>query len=331
MKILVTGCYGFIGYNFVKYLNKKYENNIEIVGIDSITNQFSKFNSKNNDNIIFRQLDINNISRLNIDIIKNIDTIVNFAAESHVDTSIYNPKVFLESNILGLAELMKFAIDNNIPNFLHVSTDEVYGSYRDDFALETSPLNPSSPYSASKASAELIASSYTKTFDYKIKTVRPANNFGKYQQPEKLIPFSIANLINGNNIEIYGDGKHVRHWLHVDDTCSAIDTIIKKGEIGNTYNIGSGVYLTNNQIATKLLSALDLNDDRLIFVKDRPGHDYRYAINFDKLSKLNWKPNEKFDSLLNDTIKWYIDNQEWWLEGFNKILENRKKRFLLDE
>lgn len=331
MKILVTGCYGFIGYNFVKYLNQKYEKSIEIIGIDSLTNPFSNYNSKNEDSINFKQLDINNISELDENTCNNIDTIVNFAAESHVDTSIYKPKVFLESNILGLAEVMKFAIDNEIPNFVHVSTDEVYGSYKNDFAVETSVLNPSSPYSASKASAELIANSYEKTFDYEIKIVRPANNFGIYQQPEKLIPFSIANLINGNNIEIYGDGKHIRHWLHVNDTCSAIDTIIEKGDIGNTYNIGSGVYLNNIQVAKSVLSALDLNEDRMTFVKDRPGHDFRYAVNFEKLSKLGWKPNQEFELLLDKIVKWYVDNQEWWQKGFNQILENRNKRFSLDE
>ena len=328
MKILVTGCFGFIGYNFVSFLKNKYGKDVKIYGIDSLTNNFSKINAKNTKDLEFFKADINNISKIESKNIKKIDVIVNFAAESHVDTSIYKPNVFLKSNILGLSELMKFSIDNNIEEFIHVSTDEVYGSYERSFAKEDDYLNPSS---ASKASAELIANSFSKTFDYKIKIVRPANNYGFFQQPEKLIPFSIANLVFGNNIEIYGNGEHIRHWLHVDDTCSGIDSVLNKGKKGEVYNIGSGVYLNNSDIAKKILSYLNLGQERMIFVKDRPGHDFRYAVNFDKLKQLGWKPNENFDDLLGETIDWYISNENWWKKGFNKILKDRIKRFSLNE
>ncbi len=331
MNILVTGCYGFIGYNFINFLIKKYGNDVQIVGVDSLTSEFSKYNSVHEKRINFIEADINNISTIEHGDLKDIDTIVNFAAESHVDTSIYNPEVFLKSNIIGLSRLIKFGIDNNITNFLHVSTDEVYGSLKSNFALEDDKLNPSSPYSASKASAELIASSFSKTFGFEIKMVRPANNYGFYQQPEKLIPYSIANLLSGKQIEIYGNGKHIRHWLHVEDTCSAIDKVLQKGLPNTTYNIGSGVYLENIEVAKKILSIMNFDETMLTYIEDRPGHDFRYAVNFDSLKNLGWKPSEDFDDLLDRTISWYSSNKMWWENGFHQIVKNRKKRFSLDE
>lgn len=329
MKILVTGCYGFIGYNFIKYLQKKYSKNIQIFGIDKLTNPYSIYNSKKDQSFIFFNSDINEINSIEQLQIKNLDSIFNFAAESHVDTSIYNPEIFIKSNVLGVTHLLKYAIKNTVNSFIHISTDEVYGSNREIFSKESDSFSPSSPYAASKAGAEHIVNSFNKTFGLNCKIVRPANNFGKYQQPEKLIPFSFANLFLGGNIEIYGDGKNIRHWLYVEDTCTAIDTIFQKGLSGEAYNIGSGVYLDNLQIANKILSFMNFSIDRLEFVADRPGHDFRYAVNFDKIKNLGWSPNLDFENQLSQTLEWYRQNELWWKHSFEKILKNRNKRLNL--
>tara|TARA_B100000886_G_scaffold232373_1_gene162339 strand:- start:8846 stop:9838 length:993 start_codon:yes stop_codon:yes gene_type:complete len=330
MKVLVTGCFGFIGYNFIEFLKKNYGNDIKIYGIDKLTNSYSEYNSKKNNQIEFFKADINDINQIKDLQIDSLDGIFNFAAESHVDTSIYNPDIFINSNILGVSNLLQFSIKNNSKSFIHISTDEVYGSINKNFSLEDDKFFPSSPYSASKAGAEHIVKSYENTFGIDIKILRPANNFGKYQQPEKLIPFSFANLQYGGNIEIYGDGKNIRHWLYVQDTCKAIDFVFHKGRSGEAYNIGSGNYLTNLEISNKILGLMGLNEDRLEFVKDRPGHDFRYAVNTKKLESIGWSPDKDFDKQLYETIDWYKKNQDWWKKSFDKILSNRKKRYSLE-
>ena len=261
---------------------------------------------------------------------QNISTIVNFAAETHVDNSISNPESFIDSNILGLTKLLRFSVENNIQNIIHISTDEVYGSLSDGFFEESNMLNPSSPYSASKASAELICNSFIKTYGLNINMIRPANNYGAFQQPEKLIPYSVANLIHDKNIEIYGEGKQIRHWLHVEDTVEAILTVIDKGKENEIYNVGSGEYLENMEIAKKLLKILDLDEDRLEQVEDRPGHDFRYAINFDKIQKIGWKPKRNLESELENTVSWYLNNKEFWINDYKIINRKRKKRTKLN-
>ncbi len=331
MKVLVTGCFGFIGFNFVNFLHDKYGKEIQIYGIDKLTNDYSKKNSQNFSNIVFFKNDINNIQDIDELKFKNLDAIFNFAAETHVDTSIYNPNEFISSNVLGVSNLLQYALKNEVKSFIHISTDEVYGSSESNFSKENDKFLPSSPYSASKASAEHIVNSFRRTFGINTKIVRPANNFGKYQQPEKLIPFSIANLISGGDIEIYGDGKNIRHWLYVDDTCSAIETIYLDGQDGEAYNIGSENYFTNIEISDLILKFMNLDKTKQRFVQDRPGHDFRYAINIDKISNLGWRPNTDFDNQLKETIEWYIQNQKWWQESFDKILLNRKKRLSLEK
>jgi dTDP-glucose 4,6-dehydratase len=241
-----------------------------------------------------------------------------------VDNSIYNPQLFIDTNVKGTAKVANYAIKNNIDKFIHISTDEVYGSNENDYSKENDRLNPSSPYSSSKAAAEMILNGYTKTYGYEFITVRPANNYGIFQQPEKLIPFSVANILSGNSIEIYGKGNNIRHWLHVDDTCSAIDHLIEKGKINEVYNIGSGFYLSNIELARKLLMILDKQEDMIEFVEDRPGHDFRYAVNLDKISSTGWKPISVFDEKLEETVNWYQNNENWWKNEYENVKSNKR-------
>tara|TARA_A100001011_G_scaffold393184_1_gene482461 strand:+ start:868 stop:1863 length:996 start_codon:yes stop_codon:yes gene_type:complete len=328
MNFLVTGCFGFIGFNFINKLLDERNTEIKIFGIDSLQNDCSIKNhelSKEYDNFNFFKDDINNINTLDI---KNIDTIINFAAESHVDNSIYNPGLFIDSNVKGVSELLKYAIKNNVNNFLHVSTDEVYGSIEDGYFNEGDKLNPSSPYSASKASAELIINSFNRTYGYDVVMVRPANNYGIFQQPEKLIPFSIAKLESGENVEIYGDGKNIRHWLHVDDTSEAILKILDSEIKTGIYNIGSDFYLSNIDLIKKLIEILNFDEEKISYVKDRPGHDFRYATDIQKLMDIGWKPKANFEEELEKTTNWYLNNKNWWESGYKSILDFKREKRL---
>ena len=330
MNIIVTGCFGFIGFNFLNHLRSKYNNEFYVVGIDSLNNPYSisNYNSTKEDkNFNFYKSDISDISELNIKNKDKIDLIVNFAAESHVDTSIYNPEIFVHSNILGVNKLLTYCVENKINNFVQISTDEVYGSSKNSYFSETDILNPSSPYSASKAGADMVCNAFKKTFDLNIKTIRPANNYGVYQQSEKLIPFSISNIMENNEIEIYGDGNNIRHWLSVKDTVEGILTVIEKGKENNIYNIGSQEYFSNNEIAEKLLSYFKLELDSIKYIKDRPGHDYRYAINLEKINSIGWKSKYSLDNEIYQIIDWYVNNTNWWKNNIEKIRENRKLRF----
>ncbi len=324
MNTLICGAFGFIGFNFAKdALNK----NKDVILLDSLNNRCSEINfNELNESVHKVKLDINQVD---IDFIKKnkITKIINFAAESHVDNSISNPKSFIHSNIVGFENLLRCSIQSEISEFLHISTDEVYGSYLSDFANEEFKLNPSSPYSATKASADLIGLSYRNTYGLDLKIIRPANNYGIYQQPEKLIPFSIISILNGKKIELYGDGKNIRHWLHVDDTVDGVNHVLEFGKGGEIYNIGSGEYLSNIEIAQKILSTLNLDfDDNVDFIEDRPGHDFRYAVDFSKLTDLNWKPKKNVDSEIDKVINWYKDNFYWWTNNYKKTIESRKSR-----
>ena len=324
MKLLVTGCFGFIGFNFIQNL----DSNFMITGLDSLESNSSRTNRnlfKDKNNFKFIQKNINN---LEVKDLKNIDRVINFAAESHVDNWIFNPGIFVESNVKGVSNLLKCALNSKVQKFIHISTDEVYGSSPNKFNTENDYFNPSSPFSASKASAELIINSFQKTFGYNCITLRPANNYGIFQQPEKLIPFSIANLNLGKNIELYGSGLNIRHWLHVEDTTSAILHIVQNGTLGEIYNLGSDEYLTNLEVAKYILDATKNSEDRLEFVPDRPGHDFRYAIDFTKLKNLGWKPKKIFSEEIENIVDWYLNNKSWWLTDFQTIIQNkRNKRF----
>lgn len=329
MNILVTGCFGFIGFNFVQYVLKTLDSSIKITGVDNLNNAYSAINSENfkHKNFNFHKLDINNIE--NLDSKKtSFDLIVNFAAESHVDTSIYNPQAFIHSNISGLQSVLNFARKYGIKRTIHLSTDEVYGSSKKDFFTEKDNLNPSSPYSASKAGADMIINSYQKTYDMDITLIRPANNYGPFQQPEKLIPFSISKILKGENIEIYGDGSNIRHWLYVEDTVRGILKIIDEGSVSEIYNIGSGEYFSNNEIALSLISENNMSKDSIVYIKDRPGHDFRYAADFSKLLNLGWKPRVTFNEGIKTTLSWYSENQSWLYKDIKTIKQNRNKRFI---
>ncbi len=329
MKIIVTGCFGFIGYNFINYLQKNYHDQFYILGIDSLESDCSKLNSKNfikNDNFEFYNLDICEVENSDLNQ-KGADAVINFAAESHVDNSISNPEKFIKSNVLGASKIFKYSLNNDIDNNIHISTDEVYGSSEKTFFNEDDILNPSSPYSASKASAEMVRNAFVKTYDMNINVFRPANNYGILQQPEKLIPFSIINLLKGKNIEIYGEGKNIRHWLHVEDTCSAIFKVLVGSFENEIFNIGSGEYMRNIDIANIVLDKLELDVNRLDFVPDRPGHDFRYAVNFSKLESTGWKPQYTIENSIGEIVDWYRQNEKWWEKEYKTVENNRLNRF----
>ena len=335
---LVTGGAGFIGANFVHYMFEKYNNNIKIINVDALTYAGNLENLKgieNSKNYEFIKADICDKEKME-EIFKSndIDYVVNFAAESHVDRSIQNPEIFVQSNVIGTLVLLNLAKKywqqgdrfKQGKKFLQVSTDEVYGSLEDEseFFYETTPLDPHSPYSASKASADLLVKSYIDTYKFPANITRCSNNYGPYQFPEKLIPLMINNCLEGKNLPIYGDGKNVRDWLYVKDHAKAIDMVINDGKLGNVYNIGGHNEKKNIDIVNIILETLQeilpKNDIRrqhisknlITYVEDRKGHDIRYAIAPDKIKKeIGWYPETCFDEGINLTIKWYLENEAW--------------------
>ena len=313
MKILVTGGLGFIGSNFIRYIinNDKYD---KIINIDKLSYGSNPSNLKDITDdkyslIIGDIADSELVSRY----MKDINVIINFAAESHVDRSIANPDPFINSNIIGCYKLLEEARKNNIKLFMHISTDEVYGdAYDRDAFKEEDRLNPSSPYSASKAAAEHLVSSYARTYGLKTMIVRCTNNFGPYQFPEKLIPKTIIRALKGLKIPLYAGGYQRRSWIYVLDFCNAIDFLLDKGKINEVYNVTAYNELTNRDVVMKILSMLNKDDSMIEEVEDRPGHDKRYAVDASKISALGWKPRYKFDEALEETVNWYIKNRWWW-------------------
>ena len=308
MNILVTGGAGFIGSNFIHYINKKYPE-YKIVNLDKLTYAANLDNLKDiKNNYTFVEGDI-----LDYDLVSkivkenNIDLIVHFAAESHVDRSIEGPDIFLQTNILGTANLLKVALENNKIRFHHISTDEVFGSLGSTGLFnEGTPYDPRSPYSSSKASSDHLVRAYYHTYGLPITISNCSNNYGPYQYTEKLIPLFITNLLNNKKVPLYGDGKNIRDWIYVEDHCKAIDLIIHKGKIGETYCIGGDSEKTNKEIANILLNKLGYNEDMIEYVKDRPGHDFRYAIDSSKIKKeLGWEPKVSFELGITKTIEWY--------------------------
>lgn len=320
MNLLVTGGAGFIGSNFVLYWLKKYPTD-KIVNLDKLTYAGNLENLKsveNNPNYKFIQGDICDSQLVNSLINdKKIDLIVHFAAESHVDRSIMDSAPFIKTNIEGTHILLEAAINNGKIRFHHISTDEVFGHLElgsiNKFS-ESTKYNPRSPYSASKAASDHLVNAYYSTYNLPITISNCSNNFGPLQFPEKLIPLAIANIIEGKKIPIYGDGLYVRDWLYVEDHCEAIDLILKKGKIGETYLIGGLTEdISNIEVIKRVLKAMDKSDELIEFVKDRPGHDRRYAVDWSKINReLGWKPKHDFDTALKETINWYINNQDWW-------------------
>jgi dTDP-glucose 4,6-dehydratase len=311
MHLLVTGGAGFIGSNFIRHVLQNPE--VRVTNLDKLTYAGNPANLKDiegNPRYRFVQGEICDAKTVN-ECVKNADAIVHFAAESHVDNSISGPDVFIRTNVHGTLTLLNAARKKNT-RFLHVSTDEVYGSRKTGAFTEKDVLSPSSPYSASKAASDLLALSYFTTYGLPVTVTRSSNNFGPYQFPEKLIPLFITNLLEGKKVPLYGDGKNVRDWIYVEDNCAAIFTALQNGKPGEIYNIAGGNELPNVEITKKILSALGKDDSSIEYVKDRPGHDRRYAIDDRKIRALGWKPKHDFSTALQKTISWYKANTDWW-------------------
>ncbi|MDF2082839.1 dTDP-glucose 4,6-dehydratase [Bacillus pseudomycoides] len=317
MNILVTGGAGFIGSNFIRFLVKKYPY-YNIINYDVLTycgNLLNLEEIEDRKNYRFIKGDIQNKELIQYVITEfKINSIINFAAESHVDRSITNSQIFYSTNILGTTTLLEAAKENRIEKFIQISTDEVYGSLGETgFFVEETPLNPNSPYSSSKASADLIALAYCKTYGLHVNITRCSNNYGPYQYPEKLIPLMITNALENKTLPVYGTGRNIRDWLHVYDHCTAIDLVLHKGRKGEIYNIGGNNEKRNIEIVELIIEQLDTSKEKISFVKDRLGHDWRYAIDAEKIKKvLGWKPVYTFEIGLQETIQWYIHNENWW-------------------
>lgn len=318
MKILVTGGAGFIGSNFIRYWLEKYPKD-KIVNLDKLT--YAGHLSSLNDvsqlaNYSFVKGDILNIKLVD-NVMAETEVVVHFAAESHVDRSILAPSTFLRTNVLGTQILLEAARKYKLRRFHHISTDEVFGALpldtKEKFNESTS-YDPRSPYAASKAASDHIVRAYYHTYGLPISITNCSNNFGSYQDPEKFIPRIITNLLEGEDIKIYGDGKYVRDWLHVLDHCSAIDAVLKKGKVGDTYVIGGQVKETNNlEVAKIILEVMGLPKSRIKFVKDRAGHDRRYAVDWTRvINELGWQPKYEFEEWIKKTINWYKENPSWW-------------------
>jgi len=315
MHILVTGGAGFIGSNFIRHMLKIHQN-LRITNLDLLTYAGNLDNLKGCDTdkrYSFVRGDICDHALVDSIIRKGgIDTVVHFAAESHVDRSITDPSVFVKTNVLGTHTLLEAAKQYNVRRFIHVSTDEAYGSLPEGSFRETDILSPSSPYSSSKAGSDLLALSYYTTYGLPVIVTRCTNNFGPYQFPEKLIPLFITNLIEGKKVPVYGSGRNVRDWIHVGDHCNAIDFTLRNGKTGEIYNVGGGNEKTNLEITEKILRFMGKDDSMIEYVRDRPGHDFRYSLDCSKLRSLGWKPMRSFDNALQETIDWYVRNEWWW-------------------
>lgn len=345
--VIVTGGAGFIGSNFIRYVLDK-NKDIKIVNVDKLTYAGNLENLKgleNNKNYVFEKADICDKEKIE-EIVKkyNIDTIINFAAESHVDRSIKDPTEFINTNIKGTQNLLSIAKNawevgedtyKEGVRYLQVSTDEVYGSLNldDPCFEETTPLSPHSPYSASKASADMLVKAYFDTYKFPALITRCSNNYGPYQFPEKFIPLIMNNCLKHKNIPVYGDGSNIRDWLFVKDHCEAIYEVVLNGRLGQVYNIGGHNEKTNLQIVKKIISYLhdnvdeNITEDLITFVKDRKGHDKRYGINPEKITKeLGWSPKTKFEDGIVKTIKWYLNNKEWLENVVSGEYENYYKK-----
>lgn len=327
-KILVSGGAGFIGGNFIQYMVDKYPQ-YDIYNIDLLTYAGDLTKHKcieMKDNYFFVKIDITDREKILALFEKEkFDYIVHFAAESHVDRSITDPGIFVKTNVLGTQVLLDASRAIEVTKFVHVSTDEVYGELDFDpttFFTEETPLQPNSPYSASKAASDLLVRAYHETYGLPVNITRCSNNYGPYHFPEKLIPLTISRVLNDQKVPVYGDGKNIRDWLHVIDHCSAIDLVLQEGVNGEIYNVGGHNEKTNLEVVRAILKTLGKTEDLIEYVEDRLGHDKRYAIDPTKLERLGWKPTYTFETGIAQTIQWYKDNQEWWEQILNGEYKN---------
>ncbi len=312
MKLLVTGGSGFIGSNFIRYMLSEYD--YRILNLDKLTyagNQENLKDIRDNPRYSFVKGDICD-QKIVEKHVKGCDTIINFAAETHVDRSIIDAGSFVETDVFGSYRLLEAARKYEVEKYVQISTDEVYGSIMEGSFKEEDKLEPNSPYSASKAGGDLLVRAYNKTYGLSVVITRSSNNYGPYQNPEKVIPLFITNLIEGKKVPLYGDGLNVRDWLHVEDNCKAIDTVLHNGKSGQAYNIGGDCEVANIDLTNKILKLMDKDDSSIEYVEDRLGHDRRYSIDSSKTKKLGWKPEKEFDEGLLETVQWYAENESWW-------------------
>lgn len=320
MKLLVTGGAGFIFSNFIRYMLQKYPD-YEIINLDKLTycgRIENTLDFKNNKRYRFVKGDVCN-RKLVEKLTRDVDAIIHGAAETHVDRSIIEAGTFVRTDVFGTYSLLEAARKNDVERYIQISTDEVYGSTMKGSFRETDPLNPSSPYSASKAGADMLVMAYHTTHNLPVMITRSSNNYGPYQFPEKLVPLFVINLLQDKKVPLYGDGSNMRDWLYVIDNCRAIDTVLHKGKIGDVYNIASSQEMTNLGITKMLLGLLGKPEDMIQFVEDRKGHDFRYSVDNSKVRKLGWKPEVSFKAGLKSTVEWYKSNEWWWKPLGNKV------------
>ncbi len=312
-RYLVTGGAGFIGSNYIRLLLAA-EPDAEVTNLDALTYAGVKATVDELDADERHRFVLGDIADpATVDaVMPGHDVVVNFAAESHVDRSIADPAVFLRTNVVGTGVLLDAALRHGVARFVHVSTDEVYGSLPDGFAAEDAPLQPSSPYSAAKAGSDLLALSYHVTYDLPVVVTRSVNNYGPYQFPEKVIPLFVTNLMEGRKVPLYGDGSNERDWMHVADHCTALRLLVDEGTPGEVYNVGANEQLSNNELTVRILRLMGRDESWIERVPDRPGHDLRYAVDSSKLRALGWSPEHDFDEQLAATVEWYRRRDDWW-------------------
>lgn len=312
MKMLITGGAGFIGSNYVRHVLDTSDDHVTVFDALTYAGNLSSLNDvASNPRYSFIKGDICDRDAV-LAAMDGHDVVVHFAAESHVDRSIVDPDTFIRTNCGGTNVMCDVARQVGVERFLHISTDEVYGSIEQGSFTETDRLEPRSPYSSSKAGSDLIALSYAETYGVPVVVTRSSNNFGPYQFPEKVIPLFVTNLLDGKNVPLYGDGLNIRDWIYVMDNCAGVDAVLRKGKIGEIYNIGGGNETTNRELTEKILALLGVGEERIDYVQDRLGHDRRYSIDCAKAKALGWAPARSLDEALAETVEWYRQNRGWW-------------------
>ena len=312
MKLFITGAAGFIGSNYVRHVLSTTDDEVTVFDALTYAGNLSSLDDVANDpRFRFVQGDICDRAVV-ASAMDGHDAVVHFAAESHVDRSIVDPDTFVRTNCLGTNVMCDVARNVGVDRFLHISTDEVYGSIEDGSFVETDRLGPRSPYSSSKAGSDLIALSYEETYGLPVIVTRSSNNFGPYQFPEKVIPLFVTNLLDGKKVPLYGDGLNIRDWIYIMDNCAGVDVVLRKGVVGEIYNIGGGNETTNRELTEKVLSLLGVGDEMVEYVQDRLGHDRRYSIDCSKANALGWVPSRSLDEALAETVEWYRANRAWW-------------------
>jgi len=326
MKVLVTGGCGFIGSNFIRYILKEHQD-WEVVNLDALTYAGNPANLTDIAGEVRYKFIHGRIEEPQVTLaaMKGCSAVINFAAETHVDRSIVEPAVFIRTNIVGTEVLLDCAREKKIQRFIQISTDEVYGSLGKEGSFsETAPLAPRSPYSASKAAADLLVLAAFHTFGLGVSIIRLSNTYGPFQFPEKLIPLSITNLLEGKKIPVYGRGENVRDWLYVEDAARAVETVLLKGKAGEVYNAGGGTELQNIEVVRKICALVGKGEEKIEFVPDRPGHDFRYALDSSKIRALGWSPQVDFETGLKLTVEWYQEKTQWWRSVKQKLQREAK-------